>query len=96
MNAQPSLFDHQPTIERRNASYHSLQPRTVRDELKTVVDALMDSGGLTSRQISEKTNIERTSVTRLLSDYKDRFDTTDSIFDERTNRTVTIYRIKGK
>lgn len=94
MNAQPSLFDYHPTLERRNASYNSLQPRQVKDELKTVIDVLIASNGLSSRQISEQTGIERTSVTRLLSDYKDRFDTTDSMYDERTNRTVTLYKIK--
>jgi len=93
---QPSLFDIQPTLERRNASYHSLQPKTVKDELQSVLNAINANGGLTSREISRVTGIERTSVTRVLRDNRNLFDVTEKIFDEKTNRTVTLYRIKGK
>lgn len=94
MNAQPSLFDYHPTLERRNASYNSLQPSTISNELKVVKDTLSIHKGLTSRQISTITGIERTSVTRILKENEKYFDVTQKIFDESTNRTVTLYRLK--
>lgn len=87
MNAQPSLFDYKPTLERRNASFNQLQPTETRSELLAVIKAI-GLIGLTSRQISEKTGIERTSVTRVLKDNENRFDTSGKVFDENV-----IYKI---
>jgi hypothetical protein len=93
---QPSLFDIQPTLDRRNASYHSLQPHQVNGQIEAVKNALRcDIRGLTSRSISEVTGIERTTVTRILKENEALFDSTLSTFDEKTNRTVTLYRLRG-
>jgi hypothetical protein len=92
---QTSLFDIQPTLDRRNASYHSLQPVKANHQIEQVKNALRCSiSGLTSRSISEVTGIERTTVTRILKENEGCFLSDLSTFDEKTNRTVTLYRIR--
>jgi hypothetical protein len=89
----PSLFDIQPTIDRRNESWYSTPETVCSNQLLRVMEALR-KGGKTSRQISDSTGIERTSVTRVLSVNKKLFDDTQEQIDTKTGKRVTVYRLK--
>lgn len=84
------------TRTRRNESYHSLQPSKVNCQLEKVKRALeANVGGLTSREIANTTGMERTAITRTLSDYKALFDTTTDKICQFSGKKVTLYKLKG-
>lgn len=97
MNTQPipSLFDYQPTIDRRNESWHSLQPKMLNSQLGKIIEYLRIHPNQTSRQIAAGTGIERTSVCRTLGTKKNKkyFDVTGERQDPITGKRVTVYKL---
>ena len=90
----PDLFTIAP-IHRQVASWERVTRQTIDRQLEAVLTALRSNlDGLTSRELSELTGIERTSITRTLSNNADRFDATNEKYDQKTNRTVTLYKEK--
>lgn len=91
---QASLFDILP-VHRQVESWNKVTKNTTDRQLLAVKNALLaNPDGLTSREPSKVTGIERTSITRTLSNNSNEFDTTGEKLDELTNRTVTLYRVK--
>lgn len=87
-------FQHQPTLDRRNESYNSIQPVTISNQLKKVIECLTEHPNLSSRQIAEITGMDRTSITGRLAENKNLFDVTKEFRDPKTNKRVTLYKIK--
>ena len=94
MNAYPTPFDIDHTLDRRNESFNSLQPVTISNQLKKVIECLTEHPNLSSRQISEATGMDRTSITGRLAENKNLFDVTKEFRDPKTNKRVTLYKIK--
>lgn len=91
----PLPFQVLPT-HRRNDSWNKMQKKQLDTQLAKVVLILSGEAALSSRQIADRTGIERTSVTRTLATNADYFDTELQTYDQKTKRYVTLYRLKDK
>ena len=90
---QSDLFDILP-VHRQVESWNKVTKQTIDRQLQAVKNALQcHPEGLTSRELSKVTGIERTSVCRTLSNNSKEFDTSKDKLDESTNRTVTLYKL---
>lgn len=91
--ASPTLFDIQHTRDRQIESWNRFSGGD--KQLNAVIIALRSHrAGLTSRQLSKITGIDRTSITRTLKTNEKEFNTEGETVCGETGRRVTLYRLK--
>lgn len=92
----PLIFQENNTRARQVESWEKVTDEQRNEVLKAIKAQLIIShpNGMTSREISQITRIDRTSITGRLSEFADLFDTQLSKYDRNTKRTVTAYRLK--
>ena len=91
----PLPFQENHTRSRQVESWNRVTKETQESQFNRIYyHCSLAKEGLTSRELEILTKIERTSVTRVMATYKDRFDTSGKKYDRDTNRNVTAYRVK--
>lgn len=91
----PLPFRENHTRQRQVESWESVTKETQESQLQQILfHCSLAKDGLTSRELAMLTGIERTSVTRVLSTYKDKFDTSGEKYDFKTKKNVTAYMVK--
>jgi response regulator of citrate/malate metabolism len=89
----PSLFDIDHTRTRQVESWNTVSTKTQDKQLQMVI-GLLKIRPMTSRQLSEYSGIERTSITRVMATHKALFRVENEVIDGKTGKPVTLYQLK--
>jgi len=91
------IYDINNTVTRRNTSWQNLPLKTLKTQLMRVLRTLEEHpDGLTTRQISKYSKLERTNVTRTLATYRTLFNDEKEIYDIKHRSHPTAYRLNKK